>query len=244
MLSGIAALPSAPLLAPGVVPAVPPEAAAVADAVTATVHGLPEADVAVVVTAGSVGVDRHARIDLSSLGRPGVRHVWPVPAGERDRLAAATDMPLRSASHLGIDAACLTLHLGGRWPVVAMRVPATGTVAGLMATAHALVDWSRNGARSVLLVAASDGAAGLAPRAPKAFVEGTAVWQERFVAAVAAAAVDDVAALGPDEALRVGARGWAPTLVLLAVAAEAGLRPALRSHGAPRGIGYVVAASP
>lgn len=244
MLRGIAAVPSAPLLAPGVVTHRPASTGPVVAAVEAVVGGLPDAAVAVVVTSGTAGIDASGRLDLSGLGRPRLRRRVDTPAVDVERVAAATGLPVRDDVPLEVDAACLTLWLAGRWPVVPLSVPAGEEAAALTRLGTALARGLGASGRGAVVVAASDGAAGLSRRAPLALVDGAAEWQEAFIGGVRSGRRDLLADLGPAAAARVGARGWAPMLVLHGAAAAAGMALDLCHHDVPRGVGYLVAAGP
>jgi len=95
--------------------------------------------------------------------------------------------------------------------------------------------------RRVAVVAAGDLSAGLTPKAPLTLVEGATAWEEEVVDVVAGGRLERVARMGPGEAARVGALGWAPLVVLAGVCRAAAIGMVVRHHAAPRGVGYLVA---
>ena len=93
----------------------------------------------------------------------------------------------------------------------------------------------------VLVVAAGDLSSGLTERSPRYAVPGAQDWDDRVVACVDGGRLDGIAALGPEEAERVGAVGWAPVVVLHGCLARAKVGMVVRHYSAPRGVGYLVA---
>ena len=187
------------------------------------------------------GVHQAARASLAGLGRPDLATDLPVPAATAGAIAAATGLPRRRGP-LPVDLAVLALRLDPPRPVVPVAVDANTDGAALVALgqriAEALADYDTPAA----LVAAGEGSAALSERAPRHHVDGADAWQEQYVAAWQDGDAQAIAALGPGEAARVHARGWAPATVTAAAAVGAGLEPSLCHHAAPRGVGYVVAA--
>jgi hypothetical protein len=92
----------------------------------------------------------------------------------------------------------------------------------------------------VAVVAAGDLAATLDVTSPGYLVDGAVAFDDAAVAAIRALDEDAFAALGPDEAGRVQARGWGPLTVALAAARLARLTLAEVAYHAPRGVGQVV----
>lgn len=241
MLVGAAALPSAPLLAPGVCSAFPNEVQPFADATALAVGRLPDADVAVIVAAGERGVHDRPVVDLSGIGLPEVTAIWQAHTKAVSTISRVTQLPQRRATPLPLGLACLSLHLEGRWPLVPVSVSSDASWEVLVATGAGLVQALAQLNLRAVVVAASDGSAGLSPKAPRPYIAGAHQWQEQLVAAIDEGTTNRLQRLGPEEATRVAALGWAPLAVLHGATARARLRLVLRSHGAPRGVGYVVA---
>lgn len=93
----------------------------------------------------------------------------------------------------------------------------------------------------VLVIAAGDLSAGLGEDSPLHVVEGAQAWDARVAECVDNGRLGGIGELGPDEAARVGAVGWAPIVVLHGCLARAKLGMVLRHYSAPRGVGYLVA---
>ena len=241
MLVGAAAVPSAPVIAPGVVPRRADDVQGFADASAMVVERLPEADLAVVVAAGERGIYDRAVVDLRGLGRPEVIAQWPTHPSAVSVLSRVTQLPQQRTPRLPVDLACLTLHLQGRWPLVPITIPASASWDVLVATGAGIVQAVSQLGLSAVVVASGDGSAGLSPKAPRALIPGAREWQEQLVDAIDQRMTDRLQRLGPGEAIRVAARGWAPMAVLHGATARGRLGLVLRRHGAPRGVGYVVA---
>ncbi|MEX0836394.1 MAG: hypothetical protein WD010_09905, partial [Nitriliruptor sp.] len=78
---------------------------------------------------------------------------------------------------------------------------------------------------------------------PGYLVDGAVAWDQQTIDALVDDDLDGLLALGPVEAGRVGARSWAPLVVLLHLARAAGLRLDAPQLWAPRGVGQLVASS-
>lgn len=241
MLVGAAAVPSAPILVPDICPTPPTEVQPFVRAVRAAVDRLPDADVAVVVAAGDRGVHDRAVVDLAGLGTPQVTAVWPVDTGALSTVARVTQLPQRRSTPLPLGLACLSLQLDGRWPLVPVTVPADASWEALVAMGAGVVGGLGQAGMRAVMIVASDGSAGLSPNAPRAQIEGAWAWQEQLVASIDEQALARLQRLGPDEAARVVATGWAPLATLYGATARGRLGMVLRRHGAPRGVGYLVA---
>ena len=241
MLTGVGLVPAAPLLVDGISPTWPDgvgEVAAAADRVLAEAG---EADVTLLLAgAEAPGVARSACADLAGLGRPDLRRASPVPEGLSAVVAEASGLPIVDGP-LPLDLAVLSLRLPAGVPVLPVAVPSRAEAGALCRLGAALgAALAADGFRAVV-AAASDGAAGLSARAPLHLVDGAGAWQDAYVAGVRVGDLDALGRLGPGEATRVGSRGWAPAVVAAAAAAAAGLRLDVVWHGAPRGVGYLVA---
>jgi hypothetical protein len=248
-LAAIAVVPAAPLLLPGTSPALPSEVgdgvdalrADVTDALAALPTGL---RAAILLCCGDeLLVHAASRATLRSYGRPQVAATLRL---DRALLAAAGDRgqaPTVQEDELHGDLAVLALLLAAARPevaVVPMTVPTRATRGVLDALAAGLVGAASAVDGHVAVVASGDLAATLDRTSPGYLVEGATAFDAAAVAAVRAGDEDGFAALGPDEAQRVQARGWGPLTVALAAACLAGLAFADVSYHAPRGVGQVV----
>ncbi len=238
MILGAAVVPSAPLLVRGVSATLPAPVSLVRDAVDAALAALPAADVTVLLAVGSAGVHDTATASLAGIGRPDLLATVPVDAAAASAIAAATGWPRVVAEPLPLGLTVLAL-LTGAPCVVPVAVPADAPFDVLAGAGAALAG---AGVRATV-VAAGDLSSGLTERSPRYRIDGAQAWDERAVAAVAAGDGDGLAQLGPVEARRVGALGWAPLAVLHGAATRAGLAMAVRTYAAPRGVGYLVAAA-
>jgi hypothetical protein len=240
MLAGAAILPTAPLLVPGASPTLPDGVEQVCDAVDATVEGLPEHDLVVLVAgAERAGVYARAEASLSGIGRDDICADPAVETAVARRLAEDTGLPLLTDAPLPLDLAVLVLLLGDPRGVVPLAVEPDTPFADLAGVGAALVP-AVEGYRA-LAVAAGDLAAGLVERSPLHTVDGAGEFDAAVVEAVDAGRLDALARLGPDRARRVGARGW-PALATLHGALRAAKLGVVRRHySAPEGVGYLVA---
>lgn len=249
MLRGVAVIPSAPLLVPAIAPGLPAGLAQVRRHVADVLAGLPAADVTVLVAAGAPGVHAGARVALRGVGRGDLDHERPVCPAAVEMLAHATGLARRD-DELPLDLAVLAClsgrdaahgRLAGGPAVAALAVDGSTPGGDLVAVGQAIAERLHDETLRTVLVAAGDGSAGLSWEAPRQVLAGAGRWEEHFAAALGSAGELD--ALGPAEAARVAARGWASALVASAAAASAGLALRLHRHTAPRGVGYVVASS-
>jgi hypothetical protein len=247
----VAALPSAPLLLPAVSPRQPAAlAAAVADlrgAVAEVLAALPPVDTIVLVAGGEdATLPDGGCADLAGYGHPQVRADVPVDRELLAAVATRTGTPRIRADVLTGDLGVLTLLVAAARPEVQV-LPATvahgagaatlgGFAAGVVGGVDAL-------GRDVAVVASGDLSSSRDASSPGYLVEGATAWDDAVVAALEAGDLDALAALGPAEARRVGARGWSALVVLLHVARAAGLRLEEPRLSAPRGVGQLVAVS-
>lgn len=242
MLVGAAILPSAPLLVPGASPTLPRTVTRVCDAVDATVERLPDHDVVVVIAAAQSGrVHAAARASLAGIGRPDISADPPVDDRTVQRLAAVCRFPVATEAPLPLDLAVLTILLGEGSAVVPLAVPATAGFDALAATGIAIAKALDDPEVRGVAVAAGDLSAGLTQRSPLHTVEGAEEFDARVVEAVDAGRLDSLDRLGPEEARRVGARGWAALATLHGTLETAKLGLVRRHYSAPEGVGYLVA---
>ncbi|MGH8904023.1 MAG: hypothetical protein ACRDYA_20680 [Egibacteraceae bacterium] len=229
-LVGAAVIPTAPLLVPGVSATLPDGLAEVHRAMAGALARLEHVQLAVLVAAGEGGIYEGAEASLAGFGRPDL--AVSLRAAEWPNDAA------RQAGPLPPGLAVLALLLGGRAPVVPISVDADATADRL--TGHGASIATSLPGRGVL-VAAGDLSAGLDERSPRHRVEGAVAWDDAVVGAVDAQLPEQLAALGPAEARRAAALGWAPIVVAQAACITAGLRLRARHYSAPRGVGYLIA---
>ncbi len=242
MLVGVAILPTAPVLVPGVSPTLPRGAARVCDAVDATVELLVPHDVSVVLAGAMTGrVFRRAEASLAGEGRPDICARPRVDLEVARRIAVATRLPMATEAPLPLDLTVLTLLLGKKRAVVALTVPATASFDTLAATGAAIAHGLADPDRRCVLVAAGDLSAGLGPASPLHVVDGAEDFDARIVEAVDAGRLDQLKCFAPDEAQRVGARGWPALAALHGALAATKLGLVRRHYSAPQGVGYLVA---
>jgi|GEM_PF-2599201 len=239
MLSGVALVPAAPVLLADLAPSVPEEVAQLRRAAEGAVADLPGAPLALLLAAGERpalwgGIDA----DLAGLGRPDLAVARPA-ADQAPALAAALDLPVVD-DRLPLDLALLAWRTAPTTPVIGVTVPAEAPGTSLADLGRRLAGALAGG--DAVVLAAADGSAGLSTKAPRHLVDGAGAWQGAYVAALSASDTAGLAALGPAEAARVASRGWASALAAVAAASAAGLEVDVAADGAPRGVGYVVAA--
>jgi hypothetical protein len=247
----VAAVPSAPLLLPAVSPRQPAAlAGAVADlrgAVADALAALPPVETIVLVAGGDdATLPDGGCADLAGLGHPQVRADVPVDRELLAAVATRTGTPRIRADVLTGDLGVLALLVAGALPEVQV-LPATvahgAGAAALGGFAAGVVGAVDTVGRDVAVVAAGDLSCSRDASSPGYLVEGAVAWDGAMVAALEASDLDALAALGPAEARRVGARGWSSLVVLAHVARGARLRLDQPRLSAPRGVGQLVAVS-
>lgn len=247
MIVGAAILPSAPLLVPGVSATLPAGAAAVCEAVDAVVEGLPSWDTAVLVAAAPYsrhsvqGLHDVTQASLSGIGRPDIAHPVRTDHEVTERVARLSQYAVRRGERLPLGLATLALLLGDSRRMVAISVPPSAAFEALTAVGTGVaeaVGEDEPPARRVVVVAAGDLSAGLGGEVS---VPDAREWDNRVVEVVDGGRLDGLADLGPEQAVRAGARGWAPMTVLHGATARAKVGLARRHYSAPCGVGYLVA---
>jgi hypothetical protein len=221
---GTAIIPTAPLLVPGISATVPGGLREVCAAVNAVLGDLPEADVVVLLATGHpVGVYARADASLAGFGRPDLAVSLNV-----------ADAQQGNPGPLPPGLAVLALLLGDRAPVMPIALDARLAAAALRERGVMLT----SDPRRLVVLAAGDLSAGLDERSPRFRIEGAAAWDKALVAAVEQGDGDRLGSLGPAEARRVAALGWASIVV-----AHAACGGALHvvCYAAPHGVGYLVA---
>lgn len=271
MIVGAAIVPTTALLLPGVAEVLPDGVGEVATAARAALDGLRPFDVAVLLApAADAAVHLQARTTLAGIGRPDLTVEAEVDTEAALQTAAATGWrPIRTTpappsaatratpagppvdtapageGTLPVGLAVLAALVQGACPQPGGRVVPVAVCPSAEADALLRAGGSLAGAldgRCVAVVAAGDLSAGLSPRAPLTLVEGAQAWEDEVVDVVAGGRLDRIARMGPGEAARVGALGWAPIVVLAGICRAAAIGLVVRHHAAPRGVGYLVAA--
>jgi hypothetical protein len=243
------AVPAAPLLLPSVSPAQPTE---IADAVAAlradvdrALRPLAEVDTVILLAAGEQALVHDAsRASLAPYGHPDV--VAELEHDEELLTAVASrgqiprvrdDQLVGDLAVLAVLAVTAAPHVG----LLSVTLPGTAGSGALDATAAGLTGAAGATDRRVAVVAAGDLSASLDVSSPGYLVEGANAWDAAVVDAFRSVDVAAMADLGPKQALRVQARGWAPLAVLLRVAARFERPFDEVSYHAPRGVGQLVA---
>lgn len=226
-LTGIAIVPAAPVLVPGVSVNLPDSLQDVRAAAEGSLEDLPEAEAVVLLAVGDPpGPYRRVEASLAGFGRPDLRvSLEPANAAE------------------GHDGA-LPPSLAVLAMMLRRQAPAAPIALGSGASAENLRDLGSclaKDPRRIVVVAAGDLSAGLDERSPRSRIPGAKEWDKAVLAAVAARDRDALARLGPTEARRVAALGWAPILTAVSASAKAAMTPRVRHYSAPRGVGYLVA---
>lgn len=259
MIVGAAIIPSAPLLVPGVSAALPDGVGKVCDAIDAALESLPVCDTVVLLSAACPGEGGSGqglydvtRATLAGIGRPDVVRGTPIDRAAVERISHVSQYPLYRGDVLPLGLAVLALLVGGHLPLVPMTVPRHASFDTLSATGTAIAEaFARRGDNGTaqaggrepraIVIAAGDLSAGLEARSPLDAVEGAREWDARAIDVVDSGRLEGLARLGPDEAVRVGALGWAPLAVLHGATARAKIGLVRRHYSAPRGVGYLVA---
>jgi hypothetical protein len=245
----LVAVPSAPLLLPAVSPAQPPgiagQVAALRDAVDRALAPVADVDSVILLAAGDEALVHDAnRATLASYGHPAVTTELAHDEELLSAVASRGQIPRVRDDRLDGDLAVLATLVTAVRPDVSLlsvTVPYAAGAAALGASAAGLTGAAATTDRKVAVVAAADLAATLDTSSPGYLVEGAATWDAAVVAAVREGDVEAMAALGPAEATRVQARGWAPLAVLLTVGHRLQHRFAEVTYLAPRGVGQLVA---
>lgn len=245
MLSGLAVVPTAPLLVGRVNPVLPAplDEVRLATADTLARLGAPEV---VVLVAGSdrAGVAEEARASLAGLGITDVTDDHPVDAALVAASAAATGLAVDAPPRLATDVAVLVLlcaEHGPTAPIVPVTVERAAEPEDLMATGRGIAAAIAADQRRVAVVVAGDLGAGLSDRAPRHRIDGADDWESRALDVIDSGRLDGLARLGPAAAATMGSRGWAPLMVAAGITAGARIGVVRRSYHAPLGVGYLTA---
>jgi hypothetical protein len=247
----VAAVPAAPLLLPGVSSRQPADVAGAIGrlraAVTEVLRDLPPVGTIVLVAGGEdATLPDGGCVDLAGYGYPDVRADIPVDRELLRAVATRTNTPRVRADVLTGDLAVLALLVADVHPgteVLPVTVASAAGVASLGGLAAGVAAAAEAVGREVAVVAAGDLSASRDTTSPGYLVDGATAWDDAAVGALREGDLDAFAALGPAEARRVAARGWAPLLFLLHLAETAELRLSGTELHAPRGVGQLVATS-
>jgi hypothetical protein len=243
------AVPAAPLLLPSVSPAQPPEVvdevAALRADVERALRPLAEVDTVILLAAGEEALVHDAnRASLAPYGHPDVTIELSHDEQLLSAVASRGQIPRVRDDQLVGDLAVLAMLASTAAPhvcLLSVTLPGGAGSDALDATAAGLTGAAASTDRRVAVVAAGDLAATLGTSSPGYLVDGATDWDAAVVDAFRALDVEVMSDLGPREALRVQARGWAPLAVLLRVARRLERPFGEVSYHAPRGVGQLVA---
>lgn len=242
-----AAVPTAPVLVPGASPGVPDE---VRDEIERlrrlslqVLEELPPADAVVLIAAGERGIHDRAQASLAPLGIDGCETELPVAEELIEDLSRLTQYPVFRGDPMGVGHSVLALLLEevcGDVEVLPVSVPWSGDFDVLVTIGASIVEAADDAGRTVVVVCQSDLAGTLNEHSPGYLVDGAGAWDDAVLEAVREGRLRGLRPLGPDEAERVQARGWAPLAVLHGVCAAGHLEVEGIGYGAPRGVGQLV----
>lgn len=247
-VSAAVSIPAAPFLLPGASRAQPSAfqepIAALRDATREALSALDSATVVLLAAGDELLLHDASVATLASYGEPDVSAELDVPSELLAAIAGRSQAPRVRSDRLDGDLAVLALQVVAQSQVrsvVPISVPAMADADALSALARGLQAALDEHEGPVAVVAAGDLAATLDTSSPGYLVEGASAWDEEATAAVAASDPTALAALGPEGAARVQARGWAPLTVLLAIASATDRHLSSTDYHAPKGVGYLVA---
>ena len=250
-LGPVIAVPAAPLLLPAATPTPPPLDAAAVDALRAdsraALSALATVDVVVLMAGGSEPLVHDADVaTLSSYGVAGTDTTIETDLELLVAIAARGQASRLRSERLDGDLAVLALQVAAARPdvpVVPVTVAGLANAAALGGVAAGLVGAVAAVGRRVGIVAAGDLAATLDQTSPGYLVDGASGWDAAACAALRTCDLDAMGALGPDDAARFQARGWAPLTVMLTIAAARSVMLGTASYHVTRGVGAVVVAT-
>lgn len=259
----VAIVPTAPLLLPQVSPRQPTAlaepVARLRAATHATLAGLPDVATFLLLAAGpALRLPHGDRVDGAASGHPQLQRQVAVGRAIGDRLrsllapaaggggahelrAATREDGTAHGDLLDGGVAVLAALVADARPgaeVVPFEVPVGAAAEDLAAVADAIRAGCEPGA--VAVVVAGDLAATREVSSPGYVVDGAVAFDDAVAAAVAAGDLERLEGLGPAQAARVQARGWAPITVGLRLAARPLPQAALH---APAGVGLLVAST-
>jgi hypothetical protein len=241
VIVGAAVVPSTPLLLPDVSLTTPQGLEPVRRAAAAALAGLCGAEVVTLLAEGTPGLHQAGTASLAGIGRGDLTGAVTADESLLTAVSNATRYPILRDGPLTGGLSVLAMLLGSATPVVPVTVAGTARFDELVSVGAGIARaLGRPGLRAAV-VAAGDLSGGLGKRSPLYEVEGAVAWDERAVAAVDGGRLDELGRLGPREARRVGALGWAPLSVLHGVLAQFRVGMVARHYSAPLGVGYLVA---
>lgn len=242
-----AAVPTAPVLVPGASPGQPPgvreEVDRLRELSVGVLGDLPDADAYVLVASGTRGIHDRARTSLGTLGIPGMDTELPVATDLIEDLSRLTQYPVFRGDPLGISHSVLALLLRearGDQQVLALSVPEASDFGVLVTVGASIAEAAEDADRELAVVCQADLSAALHESSPGYLVAGAAAWDDRVLEAVRSGSLRRLGELGPEEAGRVRAGGWAPLAVLHGLCASRHLQVEGVGYGAPRGVGQLV----
>ncbi len=161
-----------------------------------------------------------------------------------EAVRALTGAPMGGADELDASLTSLVLQVravaeGG---LAVLTIPADASGSDLVESGAALGEALAALDDRVALVLAGDLSPCLTEKSPGYLVDGADEWNLQAVDAIRGADAPALAELGPAEAERTRAAGWAPLVVGMAAVAAAGGATSLdAAYATPRGVGSVVA---
>lgn len=245
----MAVVPAAPLLLPGVSPDQPPGVkegvGELRGAVRRCLESLPRADAYVLVAAGPRGIYDRAEASLAALGVPEVGGELPISDELLEHLSRLTQYPVLRGDPLDVSHSVLAMIVHDVWgsvPALPVSAPAGADFDVLVSVGASIAEAGRDAEFTVAVVCAGDLSAGLDEHSPAGLVDGAVGWDAAVVRLFRDGDLEGLRDLGPDEAKRVHAVGWAPLSMAHGACAAARLRPGEPTYLAPRGVGQLVAA--
>lgn len=247
-LEGGAVVPAAPLILPSVSPEQPAdvrqEVTRMRDLAREAIASLPTVDLYVLVTSGPRGIFDRAHATLAPIGVPDAAVDLPVVEKAIEHLSRLTQYPMLRGDDLDLSLSVLALQLHdirGEVPVLAIRVPPSTEFDVLLSVGASVDEAITEAGLTGAVIAAGDLSAGLDQSSPAYAIDGAADWDKAVVDAVTDGRVADLGPLGPDEAERVKATGWAALAVVHGACAASQFRLEMLGYVAPRGVGQIVA---
>lgn len=245
---GAAVVPAAPLTLRAASPDQPGElrdgVATLRRLARSAIDALPPADAYVLISAGPRGIYDRAYATLEPLGVPGAELELPVAEALVEHLSRLTQYPVFRGDPLEIGLAVLARQLQearGEVPVVAMNVARGTDFDVLVSVGAAIGEAAADAGLDVAIVVAGDLSAGLDGSSPSYAIAGAGDFDASVVAAARAGDLAALRELGPDEAERVRALGWAALAALHGACAAGGLSVEVLGYEAPAGVGQLVA---
>lgn len=244
---GAAAVPAAPLVLSSVSPDQPPEVRPsvqrLRELTTRALESLPEAAATILIAGGKRGIFDRGEATLAPLGADHARISLPVAQPVIEHLSRLTQYPMFRGDHLDIELSVLALavhRVRGEVPILPMSVPRTTDFDVLVSVGASVREAVGAAGLDAVVVCSGDLSAGLRADSPAAEIEGAEEWDRAVVDALRDGEASRLRELGPDEASRVDARGWASLSVFHGICAGR-LEVELLGYEAPRGVGHVVA---